>query len=195
MYCRLGIVRQDVCHVLHGAGVNLEQFPLTPYPTDGTVTRFLFIGRVMREKGVDELFAAMRSLRAAGQSCVLHVVGDTEEDYRARLHEGEEAGWLVYHGYQTDVHPFIAEAHCLVLPSYHEGMANVNLESASMGRPLITSRIPGCMEAVREGENRLPVCTAGYRQPAGRHAAFPAPVARGTRGDGACGAGTYGGGI
>lgn len=54
----------------------------------------------MREKGVDELFAAMRSLRAAGQSCVLHVVGDTEEDYRARLHEGEEAGWLVYHGYQ-----------------------------------------------------------------------------------------------
>ena len=78
VYCRLGIVRQDVCHVLHGAGVNLEQFPLTPYPTDGTVTRFLFIGRVMREKGVDELFAAMRSLRAAGQSCVLHVVGDTE---------------------------------------------------------------------------------------------------------------------
>lgn len=152
VYCRLGIVRQDVCHVLHGAGVNLEQFPLTPYPTDGTVTRFLFIGRVMREKGVDELFAAMRSLRAAGQSCVLHVVGDTEEDYRARLHEGEEAGWLVYHGYQTDVHPFIVEAHCLVLPSYHEGMANVNLESASMGRPLITSRIPGCMEAVREGE-------------------------------------------
>ncbi len=152
VFCRLGIVRRDVCHVLHGAGVNLEQFPLTPYPADGGITKFLFIGRVMREKGVDELFSTMRRLRAAGQSCELHIVGDTEEDYRARLREGEEAGWLVYHGYQTDVRPFIAQTHCLVLPSYHEGMANVNLECASMGRPLITSRIHGCMEAVQEGE-------------------------------------------
>ena len=153
VYCRLKITRPDVCHVLHGAGVNLEQYPLTPYPADGGETRFLFIGRVMREKGIDELFSAMRRLRAEGFPCVLHVVGDTEEDYRDRIRAGESEGWLVFHGYRTDVHPFIAEAHCSVLPSYHEGMANVNLECASMGRPLITSRIHGCMEAVREGES------------------------------------------
>ena len=49
--------------------------------------------------------------------------------------------------------PFIEKCHCFVLPSWHEGMANVNLESAAMGRPVITSRIHGCMEAVKNGES------------------------------------------
>lgn len=154
IFCRLGIVGEDVCHVLHGAGVDMEAFPEKPYPTDDREceTRFLFVGRVMREKGIDELFTAMRRLREEGASCALHIVGDYEDDYADAIKQGESEGWLVYHGYQADVPSFMQKAHCLVLPSYHEGMANVNLEAAATGRPLITSRIPGCMEAVREGE-------------------------------------------
>ena len=63
----------------------------------------------------------------------------------------ETEGWLHYYGYQKDVRPFIEDSHCFVLPSWHEGMANTNLECAAMGRPVITSSIHGCMEAVENG--------------------------------------------
>lgn len=149
------IVRAGQCQLLNGAGVNLGHFTLTPYPQNTTPVRFLFIGRVMAEKGVDELFAAMERLRSDGVDCTLDVLGGYEEHYEARINQYEDAGWLHYHGYQEDVRPFIAQAHCFVLPSWHEGMANTNLECAAMGRPLITSRIHGCMEAVIEGESGL----------------------------------------
>ena len=57
------------------------------------------------------------------------------------------------HGYQKDVRPFIEKCHCFVLPSWHEGMANTNLECAASGRPLITSNIAGCKEAVVDGKS------------------------------------------
>lgn len=143
---------------LNGAGVNLDRYSFKPYPKDETV-RFLFIGRVMQEKGVDELFAAMEKLRDKGFSATLDVLGGYEENYEDTIRRYEEEGWLHYHGYQADVRPFIEKAHCFVLPSYHEGMANTNLECASMGRPLITSNIPGCKEAVVEGKSGL-LCEA-----------------------------------
>lgn len=143
------IVSPGQCCLLNGAGVNLSRYAYAPYPTD-TPTRFLFVGRVMKEKGIEELFTAMERLHAEGEDCVLDVLGLHEEDYAERIRQGQEQGWLCYHGYQKDVRPFIRTAHCFVLPSYHEGMANTNLECASMGRPLITSDIPGCREAVTE---------------------------------------------
>ena len=149
-----GIVAEGKTCLLSGAGVNLEHYTYAPYPETGT-TRFLFVGRVMKEKGIEELFAAMERLRAEGEDCCLDVLGGYEEDYAETIHLYEEKGWLHYHGYVTDVRPFIEKAHCFVLPSYHEGMANTNLECAAMGRPLITSNIPGCKEAVIEGVSGL----------------------------------------
>ena len=105
----------------------------------------------MREKGVDELFAAMRRLHREGFPCSLDMLGGYEEDYSEVIQEYVQEGWLHYHGFQKDVRPFIRQAHCFVLPSWHEGMANTNLESASTGRPLITSNIHGCKEAVVDG--------------------------------------------
>lgn len=145
-----GIVPQTKTCLLSGAGVNLEHYAYTPYPEEET-TRFLFMGRVMREKGVEELFAAMQRLRAEGENCTLDVLGGYEEDYGGIIRHYTEQGWLRYHGYVTDVRPFIEKCHCFVLPSWHEGMANTNLECAAMGRPVITSNIPGCREAVAEG--------------------------------------------
>jgi galacturonosyltransferase len=146
------IVPGEKCRLLSGAGVNLERYAYVPYPEDGPV-RFLFMGRVMKEKGVDELFAAMHRLHSRGCDCCLDVLGGYEEDYADVIRKNEAEGWLRYHGYQTDVRSFIEKAHCFVLPSYHEGMANTNLECAAMGRPLITSDIPGCREAVVEGSS------------------------------------------
>ena len=154
----MGIVRPEQCRLLMGAGVNLQRFAPVDYPAEET-TRFLFVGRLMREKGVDELLAAMARLHAEGASCTLDVLGELEEDYTAAIAAGEGAGWLRYHGYQTDVRPFVAACHCFVLPSWHEGMANTNLECAAMGRPLITSDIHGCKEAVLDGSSGL-LCRA-----------------------------------
>ena len=145
------IVREEQTCLLHGAGVNLDHFYLQDYPVDGTDTRFLFVGRVMKEKGIDELFAAMKKLVADGVPCSLDVLGGYEEDYKSTIKQYEAEGWLRYHGYQSDVRPFIANCHCFVLPSWHEGMANTNLECAASGRPVITSNIHGCLEAVEDG--------------------------------------------
>ena len=140
--------------VLHGAGVNLEHYCYQEYPNNNKV-RFLFVGRVMKEKGIDELFSAMKQLVKEGVHCFLDVVGPFEEDYKNKLEKYEAEGWLKYHGYQEDVRPFIKVCDCVVLPSYHEGMANTNLECAASGRPIITSNIPGCREAVLDGVSGL----------------------------------------
>lgn len=140
-------------HVLHGAGVNTEYFSFAPYPPEEDKVRFLFIGRIMKEKGVEELFLAAKRLNREGYACEYHIAGFYEEDYGetvARMQEGEN---FVFHGFLQDVRPLIASCHCFVLPSYHEGMANTLLECGAMGRPLITSAIPGCREAVLEGRN------------------------------------------
>ncbi len=149
-----GIVAQEKTCLLSGAGVNLEHYAYAPYPEEG-MTRFLFVGRVMKEKGIEELFAAMERLNAEGADCCLDVLGGYEENYTETIRKYEQQGWLHYHGYVTDVRPYIERTHCFVLPSYHEGMANTNLECAAMGRPLITSNIPGCKEAVLDGASGL----------------------------------------
>jgi len=149
-----GIIAKEKTHVLHGAGVDLDHFSYQAYPINPEF-HFLFIGRVMKEKGVDELLESMRRLVRDGKCCFLNILGNYEEDYKEKIDEAVKEGWLRYHGIQPDVRPYIAACDCFVLPSYHEGMANTNLECAASGRPLITSNIPGCKEAVVEGSGVL----------------------------------------
>lgn len=154
------IVKPNQSILLNGAGVNLCDYPYIEYPKERQLIRFLFIGRVMREKGVGELIQAMERLHAEQYPVYLEVVGPCEEDYVSIMKQKEQEGWLTYHGYRKYVQPFIEACHCFVLPSWHEGMANTNLESAAMGRPVITTDIPGCREAVVEHKSGL-LCEAG----------------------------------
>lgn len=155
IFVELSILKENKTKVLNGAGVNLDHFKYIEYPVQEKPFVFLFVGRLMREKGVDELLESMKRLVAEGREVRLMVLGRYEEGYEEQVKQYQEDGWLEYYGYQTDVRPFIAKAHCFVLPSYHEGMANTNLECASSGRPIITSNIPGCKEAVVEGSGLL----------------------------------------
>lgn len=148
------IISDRKIRVLNGAGVNLDDFAYADYP-ENEVFSFLFIGRVMKAKGIDELLEAVQRLNEEGLKCVLHLVGYLEENYVSEIRRGCREGWLVDHGMQKDVRPFIAAADCFVLPSWHEGMANTNLESAASGRPVITTDIPGCREAVLNGKTGL----------------------------------------
>lgn len=136
--------------ILRGAGINMEHYALQPYPSHDRV-HFLYLGRVMREKGVDELLSAVRRLHQDGEDFFLDLVGFYEDSYGGQVEELEKLGLCRFHGFQKDARPYYAAADCVVLPSYHEGMSNVLLEAAAIGRPLITSDIPGCREAVDDG--------------------------------------------
>ena len=136
--------------ILHGAGINLERYPYYPYPENEKI-HFLYMGRIMKEKGIDELFVAVRSLYAERQDFVLDIVGFYEDDYKEQIESLVREGIAIFHGFQENPLPYYVAADCIVLPSYHEGMSNVLLEGAAVGRPLITSDIPGCREAVDPG--------------------------------------------
>ena len=144
------IIKEHQACLLHGAGVNLEEYGFCKYP-DTEETRFLFIGRVMKEKGVDELFEVAERIRKENPNVFFDIIGPMEDDYKNIVETLSNKGVISYYGYQEDVKPFIQRCHCFVLPSYHEGMANTLLEAAAIGRPLITSDIHGCKEAVADG--------------------------------------------
>lgn len=164
-FVRHRIVPKEKIKVLHGAGVNLEHFAYhkpAPFASDQKTKRpfhFLYLGRIMKEKGIDELFYAVQKLSEEGYdssaqgpsrsySFVLDLVGFFEDEYKEEVDELEKKGLVRFYGFQEDPRPYYEKADCVVLPSYHEGMSNVLLEAAASGRMLVTSAIPGCREAV-----------------------------------------------
>lgn len=151
LFLDYGIVKKEQCLLNAGAGVNLEEYQFEEYPpTDKT--RFLFIGRIMQEKGIDELFDAAKRIKREYDNVEFDVVGMYEDNYEETVNRLVDDGIINFYGYQQDVKPFVKQSHCFVLPSWHEGMANTNLECGAMGRPIITSNIHGCLEAVVDGK-------------------------------------------
>lgn len=136
--------------LLPGSGVNLERFPLLEYPNEQDNIKFLFIGRIMKDKGIDELIEAMELVSKQYPFTELGIIGWNDGDYKDFAEQISDKNNIVYYGPQKRVNEFIKESHCVVLPSYHEGMANVLLEAASSGRPVIASDIAGCRETFDE---------------------------------------------
>lgn len=146
------IVRKEQTVVMPGAGVNTEEFYPCEYPNEDNGINFLFVGRIMQEKGVDELFYAVKKIKSEFPNTFFDFIGWYEDDYKEIVENLEKDGFIRFHGFQPNVKPFIEKTHCSILPSHHEGMSNTLLECASMCKPLITNNIPGCKEAVIEGE-------------------------------------------
>lgn len=137
--------------LIPGSGVNLKQHKFEEYPMSDEKVRFLFIGRIMKAKGIEELFEAAKLVKENYPNVQFDLIGGTEENYNEKLDELERLDLIKYHGQQDDVHSFIRKSHATILPSYHEGLANVLLESASSGRPVLASRVPGCAETYDDG--------------------------------------------
>lgn len=133
--------------LIPGSGVNLQQHSFEEYPSDNSVTKLLFVGRVMKDKGIEELLGAVNTLNGIH----LDIVGEYDEDYSRMIQDFQKKGIVTYHGHQENVHSFMKGAHCVVLPSYHEGMSNVLLEAASTGRPIVATNVSGCKETYDEG--------------------------------------------
>lgn len=145
-----GIIKNK-SKVIPGSGVNLEQHCYEEYPNNKENIRLLFIGRIMKAKGIDELFEAARQIKVSYKNVEFHLVGFCEEGYSEKLRELNDSGIIHYHGQQDDVHKFIKDSHATILPSYHEGTSNVLLESASTGRPILASNVTGCKETFDDG--------------------------------------------
>ena len=150
LFCKKGIVSGRT-RLLPGSGVDLATYSYQTYPTDEDGFRFLFVGRIMKDKGIEEFLAAIRDLHREQKKVTADIVGGSDEDYSPQLQLAESEGAIHYHGHQTDVYPFYCNCHCVVLPSYHEGMSNVLLEASATGRPIIATMVSGCKETFEEG--------------------------------------------
>ena len=155
---RFGIVDKAQTVIIRGAGVDTEQFhPLAE--AHGTPTLIL-PARMLRHKGVGEFVQAARLLRGKGVRARFVLVGpvDTHNPSSftsAQLHTWVKEGIVEWWGHREDMLNVYASSHIVVLPSYHEGLPKVLIEAAACSRPLIATRVRGCQEVVRDGDNGL----------------------------------------
>lgn len=153
-----GLVAQQEAVVLPGSGVNLDRF--APRPGKGFSpagqARFLFISRIMQDKGIEEFLDAVLSVKRAYPDSCFAILGFYEGDtYQSRIQDLLRDGILESVFFSEDTRVQMADADCVVHPSWHEGMSNVLLEAAASGIPVICSDIPGCQEAVIDGVSGL----------------------------------------
>ena len=121
-------------------------------PKNGFVTGMKCI---RMELGEPDEKGRRRPVPVPGSEFVLDLVGFFEEEYKKKVEHLQKEGIVRFYGFQEDPRPFYAQADCVVLPSYHEGMSNVLLEAAASGRAIITTDIPGCREAVDNGKSGM----------------------------------------
>lgn len=148
-----GVAPQERIEEIPGSGVDLARFRALPYPEEKEGATILFVGRLMRDKGIGEYVECARRVKEAHPTTRFLIVGAQETgcpEY-AMVEEAAKKGIVAYCGYQMDVTPYIEKASAVMLPSYHEGLSNVLLEGAASGRPILASNVPGCAEIFDEG--------------------------------------------
>ena len=140
--------------LIPGSGVNLKHHTLIPYPKDEKI-RFLFISRILFEKGIEEYFEVAKYIKNKYPNTEFHILGKCDDEkYSKMIKELEEKNIVMYHGLVDDVREFHKISNCTIHPSFYpEGMSNVLLESCAAGRPIITTNRPGCKEIVEDGKN------------------------------------------
>lgn len=145
--------KAQVC-MLPGSGVNLQTHPLLPYP-ETEMVYFLYIARILKEKGIDQLLFAAEKLKEKHVNVEFHICGLCDDEaYLSVLKDYSDRGIVTYHGEQKDMRPFFEKASCIVHPSYYpEGMSNILLEAAACGRPILATNRSGCREVVEDRVN------------------------------------------
>ena len=156
LFTARGLARPDQARLLPGSGIDLDHFaPAAPRPGDAPV--FLLIARLLRDKGVLEFVEAARRIKAERPEARFQLLGAAGSENRTAISEATVEGWvdeglIEYLGVTSDVRPVIADATCVVLPSYREGAPRTLIEAAAMARPLIATDVPGCRAVVDHEE-------------------------------------------
>jgi galacturonosyltransferase len=144
-------IYKGLYEVLPGSGVNLLENQYEQYPPQNGRIIFLFVGRVMKDKGINEFLNVAMKLKLKYSNLYFWIVGSCDKDYAVKLQKLQKDHIVQYFGFQENVHLFYKKCSCVILPSYHEGLSNVLLEAAATGRPIITTKVPGCEEAFDDG--------------------------------------------
>ncbi len=152
-----GLVNASKAVLIPGTGVNTNYFRPLPTPSSEEFI-FIYIGRLLYDKGIVEYVQAAQQLKALSPNINCWVVGDFSYANQAAVSKEELLRWVAeksirYFGAARDVRPFLRRAHALVLPSYREGLSRVITEAMAMGKPVVTTRVPGCEDAVEDGVN------------------------------------------
>ncbi len=152
--CALGLAEARL-RLVPGSGVDTDRLRPLPEPA-GPIT-VAFVGRMLADKGLRNLMAAHRLLRARGADVRLLLAGTPDPENATSIEPDELAGWsreprVTWLGHVPDVASVWARAHIAVLPSRREGLPLSLLEAAACGRPMIATDVPGCREVVRDGE-------------------------------------------
>ena len=145
-----GVIRTPY-DLLPGSGVNVERFAYQLYPETDSPTVFVTVGRIMKDKGADEVLYAARKIRETRPDVIFRLVGGFDGAYEETVKAAAAEGIVEYVGQQSDVIPFLRDSHAILHASYHEGMANVLLEAASCGRPAVATNVPGVRETYDDG--------------------------------------------
>jgi glycosyltransferase involved in cell wall biosynthesis len=155
LFLRRNIVRSEQAQIVSGSGIDLTRFSVTELPPDDGAPVFLLIARLLRDKGVIEFVDAARQLKTRRPKVRLQLLGATGSENRTAIDAAMVQNWVSegiveYLGTTSDVRPFIAAAHGIVLPSYREGAPRTLIEGAAMGRPLVATNVPGCRAVVED---------------------------------------------
>ncbi len=145
------LIDKEKCQLIPGSGVNLQHFKVLDYPKENESIKFLFAGRIMKEKGIEQYLDAAKAIKNKYKNVEFEILGFCEEDYEELLGELNKEKIINYYGMQKDIIPYLKACSCLILPSYYpEGMSNVLLEASASGRPIITTNRSGCKEIVED---------------------------------------------
>lgn len=152
-------VKPEVTRLIPGSGVDYDYYAPVEQKRTGKKFVFLYIGRLIKDKGILEYVEAAKILKKSYSNLEVQALGPY---YSQNLKENTiterdvlqwvEDGIIKYLGASYDVRTFIGKADCIVLPSYREGMSNVLLEAASMQKPCIASDTTGCRDIIDDGE-------------------------------------------
>ncbi|AOK40246.1 glycosyltransferase family 4 protein [Burkholderia vietnamiensis] len=150
------LAHPERARLLHGEGVDLEQFAPAPLPA-GRGPVFILIGRLLWDKGVREYVEAARAVRARYPDARFQLLGPLGVDNPSAIGRADVDAWVgegvvEYLGEAHDVRPHIAAADCVVLPSYREGVPRTLMEASAMGRPIVATDVPGCRDVVADGD-------------------------------------------
>jgi glycosyltransferase involved in cell wall biosynthesis len=148
------------CLLIESSGVDLKHFdPELCKEAKKDEFTFLFVGRLLTDKGIYELIKAFEKLKKEKSKVKLIIVGSPDEGNPNSVSKGELEKWvkeglIEWHGFQEDVRPFYCMADCVVLPSYYrEGVPRVLLEAMAMEKSIITTDAPGCRNVCVDGVN------------------------------------------
>ena len=159
LFIREQTIRPSQGEVIDGSGVDMSYF--SPRRSDHSNRFiFLFVGRLLRDKGIVEFVQAARQVQRIAKQAECWIVGELNTGNPSKVSKYEVLGWVSekvvrYFGHARDIRNYIAQSDVLVLPSYREGMPRSVLEAMSMGKPVITTDVAGCRETVEEGVNGM----------------------------------------